>query len=391
MFVPLNYNLRSLVVRKTTSLAAAAGIALVVFVLASSLMLSKGIRKTLASSGAPDRAIVLRKGADTELASNIDTPTVSLITAAPGVKRDAQGNAIATSEIVVVLAMDKLGVEGQISNVQVRGVQPMSYTLRKEVKIIEGRPAQPGTDEAVIGKGMAGRFRGLNLGESFDLKKNRPVKVVGIMDAGGTAFDSEIWVDIETLRSSFGRDGIVSSVMVLLYSAAAYDGFDATIEHDKRLGLEAFVEEEYYKKQSEGTAIFITAIGILIAFFFSLGAMIGATITMYAAVSQRSKEIGTLRALGFSRFAIMTSFVFEAVVLAFGGGIVGAFASIGMGAVKFSMMNFATWQEISFSFDPDPALIATSLVMGAVMGFFGGLLPAIRAARMSPLQAMRAL
>jgi putative ABC transport system permease protein len=177
--------------------------------------------------------------------------------------------------------------------------------------------------------------------------------------------------------------------MVQLESPAAYDGFDSTVEHDKRLGLEAFVEDSYYTKQSQGTAIFITSIGILIAFFFSLGAMIGATITMNAAVSQRSKEIGTLRALGFSRFAILTSFVFEAVVLAVGGGLLGAIASVGMGAVKFSMMNFATWQEISFSFDPNPTLIGVSLLMGGIMGFFGGLLPAIRAARMSPLEAMR--
>jgi putative ABC transport system permease protein len=389
MLIPLSYNVRSLFVRKTTTFATALGIALVVFVLASSLMLSRGIQKTMTSSGQPDRAIVLRKGSDTELASSVDLPTVGLITNAPGAKKDPEGNPLSASEIVVVLAMDKLGTEGQISNVQVRGVQPQSYALRKEIRVIEGRPARPGTDEAVVGRGVSDRFAGLTLGGTFELKKNRPMTVVGIMDAQGSAFDSEVWVDAESLRTSFGREGVASSVVVQLDSAAAFDGFENTVEHDKRLGLEAFREDEYYKKQSEGTAIFITAIGIMIAFFFSLGAMIGATITMYAAVSQRSREIGTLQALGFSRSAILASFMFESVVLAFGGGIIGGVSSLGMGFVKFSMMNFATWQEISFSFDPDPTIVLSAMALGGMMGFLGGFFPALRAARMSPLEAMR--
>lgn len=388
MFVPLSYNVRSLMVRKATTLAAAFGIALVVFVLASSLMLSRGIQQTLVSTGGKDRAIVLRKGAETELASNIDTPTAGIVVAAPGAKRDA-GRTLAVREVVVVIAQEKEGTEGQISNVQVRGVEPLSYQLRSELKIIEGRPATPGTDEAVIGSNLVGNFAGMNLGQKFDLKKNRPVTVVGVFDAGGSAFDSEVWVDVDTLRSTFGREGLASSVLVQLESPASFDVFADAIEHDKQLGLDAFREVAYWEKQSEGTSIFITAIGVLVALFFSLGAMIGATITMYAAVSQRSREIGTLQALGFSRFAILTSFVFESIVLAVGGGIVGTLASLGMGAVRFSMMNFATWQEISFSFDPSPPILLGSLVAGAMMGFLGGLFPAIQAARMSPIEAMR--
>lgn len=389
MFIPLSYNVRSLFVRKTTTVATALGIGLVVFVLASSLMLSNGIRETMTSTGAKDRAMVLRKGSDAELASSIEGPKRGVILSAPGVAQK-DGKPLGAGEVVVVIALDKVDDPGKVSNIQVRGVEPTSYQLRKELKIVEGRPAQPGTDEAVIGRGIQGRFQGLDLGQTFDLKKNRPVKVVGVFDAGGSGFDSEIWVDVDALRSSFGREGLVSSVLVQLDGPEKFDAFQAAMEHDKQLGLQAYRETAYYEKQSEGTSIFITAIGVLVSFFFSLGAMIGATITMYAAVSQRSREIGTLQALGFSRSAILTSFVFESVVLSSMGAALGALASLGMGAVKFSMMNFATWQEVSFSFTPTPGIILGSMAVGAFMGLVGGFFPAVRAARTSPVAAMRA-
>jgi putative ABC transport system permease protein len=389
MFIPLSYSVRSLFVRKTTTIATAFGIALVVFVLASSLMLSNGIKQTLVSTGAPDRAMVIRKGSDAELASSIENPTVGIIKSAPGVKKDGT-TPLGAGEVVVVIAQEKLGTDGKVSNVQVRGVEPMSYKLRGELDIIAGRPAQPGTDEVVIGKALRGRFQGLELGQSFELKKNRPVEVVGVFDAGGSGFDSEIWCDVDTLRSTFGREGLVSSVLVQLESPTKFDAFRAAMEHDKQLGLQAYREDEYYEKQSEGTSIFISAIGILVSLFFSIGAMIGATITMYAAVSQRSREIGTLQALGFSRFSVLVAFLFEAVVLALIGGALGALCSLGMGAVKFSMMNFATWQEVTFSFTPSVGIIVGSAVAGMVMGLIGGFFPAIRAARTKPIAAMRA-
>lgn len=388
MLVPLSYNVRSLLVRKTTTVATALGIGLVVFVLASALMLSRGIRETFVQTGAADRAIVLRKGSDAELASSIETQSVGIVLSAPGVKKD-NDLPMGTGEVVVVILLDKVGTDGQVSNVQVRGVTPMSYQLRKELKIVKGRAAQPGTDEVVIGSALEGRFKGLDIGQSFELKKNRPVTVVGVLDGGGSAFDSEIWCDVETLKSTFGREGLVSSVIVQLESEASFDGFAAGVEHDKQLGLQPFRENAYYEKQSEGTSIFITALGIIVALFFSFGAMIGAMITMYAAVAQRSREIGTLQALGFSRFAILTSFVFESVVLAVIGSALGALASLGMGAVEFSMMNFATWQEVTFSFDPSMGIILVSTIAGAFMGLLGGFLPALRAARTPPVEAMR--
>jgi len=389
MLIPLSYSVRSLFVRKTTTIATALGIGLVVFVLATALMLSRGIRETLVASGQSDRALVLRQGSDAELASGIDTPNVGIILAAPGVKKEGT-TPLGAGEVVVVIAASKHGAPDQVSNVQVRGVTETSVVLRKELKVLAGRPPTPGTDEAMIGKGLDGRFAGMKLGDSVELKKNRSVNVVGVFKAGGSAFESEIWVDVDTLRSTFGREGIVSSVVVQLESPSKFDAFAATVEHDKQLGMEVYREDKYYEKQSEGTSIFITALGVIIAVFFSMGAMIGATITMYAAVSQRSREIGTLQALGFSRFAVLVAFMFESIVLAFGGACLGAVASLAMSGVSFSMMNFATWQEITFSFRPSAEIILSSLIVGALMGLLGGFFPAIRAARTAPIQAMRA-
>jgi len=388
--IPISYNVRSLFVRKTTTIATALGIGLVVFVLSSALMLGRGIRNTLVTSGSSERVLVLRKGSDTEMASGLDSNLVSLAMAAPGVKRGRDGQPLGSAEVVVVIAMDKLGgADGMISNILVRGVSPSVMEVRPEIRIVAGRPAQVGTDEVIIGRGVRGRFKGLELGSSFELKKNRPVKVVGVFESGGSSFESEVWSDIETLRNSFGRGGSSSSLTLVLESASAYDGLAAYLENDKQLGLEPSREAVYYEKQSEGTSLFISWLGGIIAFFFSVGAMIGAMITMYGAVSQRSKEVGTLRALGFSRSEVLLSFLLESSVLALIGGLIGAVASMGMTAVDFSMMNFATWQEISFSFDPSPGIILGSIAAGAAMGVLGGFFPAIRAARLSPIAAMR--
>jgi putative ABC transport system permease protein len=387
--IPISYNVRSLFVRKTTTLATAFGIGLVVFVLASALMLSAGIEKTLVAGGRADQAIVLRKGSDTELASSIETSTVSLIQAAPGVKKDPSGAPLVAGEVVMVLALDKLTGKGEIANVQFRGISEASMKVRTDAHVIAGRPPSPGTDEVMIGKGLVGHFRGTELGGKLELKKNRPVTVVGVFETGGSSFESEVWADVDTMRSSFGRDGLVSSVIVRLESPLKFDGFKATMESDKRLGLEALREAKYYENQSEGTSIFVGAMGGVITFFFSLGAIIGAVITMFAAVSQRRREIGTLRALGFSRFSILTSFLLEAVVLAGLGGVLGIAGALLMSFTKISMMNFATWQEISFGFDPNPKVLITALICGCGMGVLGGFFPAIRASRVAPVEALR--
>ena len=387
MMIPLKYNLRSLVVRKRTTAATALGIALVVFVLASSLMLSAGVKKTLGSAGRADVAIVLRKGGDAELMSGIEEPQVGLVKSMPGVKKD--GNTpIGVGEVVAVLALEKIGADG-VTNVQVRGTTEDVKKLRPDVTIVDGRMPAPGSDEAMVGKRIRGRFRNVDLGKSLELKKNRTVKVVGVFADNGSSHESEVWTDLDMLRSTFGREGGVSSVRVVLESPASFDAFQAAVELDKRLGLQALRETVYYEKQSEGTSLFITVLGSVIAFFFSLGAMIGAMITMYASIANRQREIGTLRALGFSRLSILLAFLIEAVMLSAIGGVVGAAASLAMGLVSFSMLNFASWSEMVFKFEATPEVLVTALGAALFMGFLGGLLPAVRAARVSPLAAMR--
>ncbi len=387
--IPISYNVRSLAVRKTTTFATGFGIALVVFVLAASQMLALGVQKTLGKAGDPSHAFVMRKGADAELSSAIETPKVGLILAGPGVKKDASGKAEGVGEIVVVLALNRADAPDQISNVQLRGIPDDGLGFRDNLHIIAGRPAKPGADEVIIGKRLRGVFKGLDLGQKFEIKKNRQAEVVGVFEAGGASYESEVLADVETVRTSFGREGIVSSVTVKLEGPEKFDAFKAAMNSDKQLGLNAMRETEYYEKQSEGTAKLITFLGGAIVFFFSIGAIIGATITMYAAVSHRRKEVGTLRALGFSRLTILSSFLLESTILAFLGGAVGALCSLAMGLVHFSMMNMASWSEITFSFDPSPQIIARGLVIGALMGVVGGFLPAFRASRISPVEAMR--
>jgi putative ABC transport system permease protein len=386
--IPIAYNLRSLAVRRTTTLASVLGIGLVVFVLAGALMLSSGIKQTMGRSGKSDIALVLRKGSDAEMASSIESPTLALILSAPGVKKDESGSPLGIGEVLIVATMDKIGVDG-VSNVQIRGVPDGVTRFRRGVQIVDGRAARPGTDEVIIGQRLRGRFKGLELGQSFELRKNRRAQVVGVFSYEGSSHESEIWADIDTVRQAFGRGGIYSSVRVQLSSPSQFDAFEAVIEGDKALGLDALREDRYYEKQSEGTSIFVTGLGVVVAIIFSIGAMIGAMITMYASIASRSREIGTLRALGFSRGAIMTSFLLEALALALSGGLLGIALSLSLGTVRFSMMNFASWSEIVFSFSPTPGILLTALLFSAMMGLFGGLFPALRATRISPLSAMR--
>lgn len=386
--VPFRYNMRSLLVRKTTTLATGLGIALVVFVMASALMLSAGIKKTLASSGREDNAIVMRKGSDAELNSTVEDPQVGVLLSQAGVAKDDKGSPLGVGEAVIVIMVAKLGEQG-MTNIAVRGVTEKSLPFRPNAKITAGRPAKSGSEEVVIGKNLRGRFAGFDLGQSFEIKKNRKVTVVGILEDQGSSYESEVWADLDVVRDAFGRQGTVSSVRVRLESATAFDGFRTAVESDKTLGFEALRETVFFEKQSENLAIFVTALGTVIAFFFSIGAMIGATITMYGSIANRQREIGTLRALGFSRRGILLSFLLESSLLAFGGGAVGAVCAMAMKMVTFSMVNFATFSEMVFRFEPTPGILIASLSAGTMMGVIGGFFPAVRAARTSAVIAMR--
>jgi putative ABC transport system permease protein len=299
---------------------------------------------------------------------------------------DGQGDGI--GEVVVVVTLDKLGADG-ISNVTIRGTSEDVWKFRPEAKLVEGRLPRAGADECVIGKAIRGRFKGLDLGGAFELRKNRSLKVVGVFESQGSSFESEVWADLDIVRSAFGREGVVQSVRARLSDAAQYESFERSIESNRQLGFEVFRESDYYQKQSEGTSLFISVLGNIVAFFFSVGAMIGAMITMYSAVSNRKREIGTLRALGFGKLSIMSSFLLESLLLALVGGAIGAAASLLMGLVSFSMVNFQTWSEVVFSFEPAPGIIVGALLFASLMGFLGGFFPAVRAARMPLIKALK--
>jgi len=383
--VPVRYNVRSLVVRKITTIAAAGGIALVVAVFAAALMFSAGVQRVTVTGGRPDTVIVLRKGSDAELSSGIsneykklgDRPEVAQV-----------GGAGAIGEIVIVVTADLTDGSGGISNVMVRGTTPEGMTFRPELKIVSGRAPKPGTNEVIVGKAISGRFQGIGLGQRFDLKRNRPLEVVGEFTAGGSSYESEVWGDLDVIRKYLGRESVVSSVRVRLTDPSKFEAYRAAVEGDKDFSVKALRERDYYQRLSEGLS-FITMAGVVLAILFSIAAMLGAAITMNSAVANRSKEIGTLRALGFSRLSILGSFVLESIFLALAGGAVGLVLVMLLSLVDVRMMNWSTFSDIVLSFEATPRVIILSLLFSTLMGLFGGLVPAIRASRVSPVEAMR--
>ena len=384
MGVPFQYNARSLLVRKVTTLATALGIALVVLVFAGALMLGD-VSRVLAAAGRPDTVIILRKGSDAELSSAIGNDYLGLFRGPAQVSQS--GGVI--GEIVVVVIADHIDGSGS-SNVLVRGTPPDGIAFRPEIKIVSGRAPRPGTNEVIVGSGIAGRFKGLAIGGSLDLRRNRPLSVVGVFSAEGGTYESEVWGDLDYVRNALGRQAVVSSARVRLTSAADFDAYRQAIETDKRFSMKVMRESDYNEKQSQATASFLKWTGIVIAILFSIAAMLGAAITMNGAVAHRTREIGTLRALGFSRRSLLTAFLLEAILLASIGGVIGSALVLLVSAfVTIPVVNFQTFSEIVIRFHASPAVFANALIFSGVMGLIGGLFPAIRASRVSPIEAMR--
>jgi putative ABC transport system permease protein len=362
----------------------------VVFVLASTLMLTAGIKDTLSRNGGTETAVVIRKGSDNELSSIIDQNKVGTILSSPGVAKGSDGAPIGTGEITMIVQMAPLGDPLGLVNVSMRGVDPDALEkVRPLFRIAEGRMMAPGSNEAIVGRAIAGRFENFTVGDTVTPKKNLPLEVVGVFEVNGSSLESELWADVDTMRAAFGRQGMVSSVRATLDDPSSFAAFELAVESDKRLGLEAMTETQWSEKQSQFLATFVTVLGTVISVFFSIGAMIGAMITMYASIANRQKEIGTLRAIGFRRRHVLLSFIFESVLLALTGGLLGCLAALGMSTVEFSILNFATFSEMVFKFQATLSVFVVALVFTVGMGLFGGLLPAIRAARMSPVEAMR--
>ncbi|HTR51801.1 MAG TPA: FtsX-like permease family protein [Kofleriaceae bacterium] len=381
--VPVQYNVRSLFVRKVTTTVTAVGIGLVVFVFAGALMIREAFEHALGATGRPDVAVVIRKGSDNELSSAVANAELDRLKGHTGV-------ASVIGEVVVVIAGERADGSGAVSNVLVRGTPADGFKFRPELKIVEGRLPNPGGSEVIVGKAIAGRFKGLSIGGTFDLRHNRPLTVVGVFEADGASYESEVWGDVDYIRHALGREAGVSSVRVHFNSPSDFDSYRSEIETDKTMAMKVAREADYLRKQGESTASFLSGMGIAFAIMFSLAAMLGAAITMNGAVANRSREIGTLRALGFSRFSILTSFVLEALVLAIIGGILGSICVLALTFVKVPVMNFQTFSEIVIQFHAAPSVFVKALVFSGVMGLIGGLIPAIRASQVSPVEAMRA-
>jgi len=385
--VPFTYIARNLWVRRVTTALTAAGMALVVYVFATVLMMTEGIRATLVATGQPDNVIVLRKGAGAEINSGISRAQADILATLPGIAVDGAGRALVSKEPVVLTNLPKRG-SGKPSNVTLRGTSAQALALRPQVRLVEGRMFRPGSSEVVAGRAIANGFQGVAIGSSLRLG-GRDWTVVGVFDAGRSGFDSEIWGDAEQLMQAFRRQNW-SSVVLKLADAESFEALRKLIEDDPRLTLDAKREERFYAEQSEALANFIRILGTALAVIFSVGAVVGATITMFGAVASRIGEIGTLRALGFRRGAVLAAFLGESLLLALAGGVVGLAAASLMQVVNVSTTNFATFSELAFQFTLTPAIAAQSMVFALAMGFIGGFVPAWRAARLKIVDCLRA-
>lgn len=386
--VPFSYIARNLWVRRVTTLLTAGGMALVVYVFATVLMMSEGIRATLVATGQADNLIALRKGAGAEINSAVDRSQVAALATLPGIATDATGAPLLSAEPVVLISLPKRR-NGKPGNLTVRGTSATGLGLRPSVKMVEGRMFRPGLSEVVVGRSAAEGFAGVEVGATLRFA-GRDWQVVGRFDAGGSGFDSEVWGDAQQMLQAFRRGATASVVVARLADPARFDAIRQRIEDDPRLALEVKREVQFYEEQSQALATFIRILGLSLAVIFSIGAVVGAMITMFAAVAQRIGEIGTLRALGFRRGAVLAAFLTESLLLSAVGGVLGLAAASAMQAVDISTTNFQSFAELSFRFVLTPAIALQTLGFALLMGLLGGFVPAWRAARLSIIDCLRA-
>ena len=385
--VPLNYIARNLWKRRLTTTLTAAGLALVVFVFATVLMLDAGLKRTLVTTGEYDNVVVIRKGSETEIQSSIPRADANIIEMNPAVALGPGGRPLAAKETVVLISLNRSGSE-QASNVIIRGTSAGGLQLRPQVKMTQGRLFRPGSSEIIVGSNIAKGYDGTRIGERLRFAQ-REWTVVGAFDAGASGFDSEVWGDADQLMQSFRR--LSYSAMVLkLADSGLFERFKSEIDADPRLSGEAKREQVFYSDQSRALSTFISILGLTLTAIFSIGATIGAMITMYASVSNRVAEIGTLRALGFKRASVLGAFLLEALLLGLGGGVLGLAGASVMQLVSFSTTNFQTFSDLSFRFLLTPEIAAKTLLFALAMGMLGGFLPALRAARLNIVDALRA-
>jgi putative ABC transport system permease protein len=386
--VPFSYSFRNLWTRRLTTVLTASGMALVVFVFAAILMLAEGLRKTLVETGSYDNVVVVRKGSTSEVMSGVLRGQASIVENQPEIAIGENGQPLLAKELVVLIALPKRGTNA-LSNVVIRGIGASSAALRPQVRLVEGRMPKLGLSEIIAGRSIAERFKGGGIGEILRFGM-RDWRVVGIFDAGNTGFSSEIWGDADQLMQAFRRMAY-SSVIFKLRDPSEFERVKKRIEDDPRLTLDTKRENRYYAEQSERMAQFLRILGTALTVIFSLGAIIGAMITMYSAVATRTGEIGTMRALGFNRTSILGAFIIEALLLGLIGGCLGLFLASFLQLLTISTMNFQTFSELAFSFTLTPGIVWKGLGFSLVMGFIGGVLPAVRASRMNIVESLRAV
>ena len=388
MAIPLTYVMRNLWTRRLTTALTAGGLALVVFVFAAVLMLDAGLKRTLVTTGEFDNVVVIRKGSETEIQSGIPRDQAGIVETHAAVAIGADGKARASKETVVLISLLRRG-DNRPSNVVIRGTSATGLELRPQVRIRDGRRFRAGTSEIIVGSSIAARFEDAAIGSHLTFAQ-REWTVVGIFDAAGSGFDSEVWGDVDQLMQSFRRTAY-SSMVVRLASPDLFERFRADIDADPRLANESKREQTFYSDQSKALSTFISVLGLTLSIVFSIGAMIGAMITMYASVANRVGEIGTLRALGFRRRDVLGAFLMESLLLGAVGGVAGLGLASLMQYASFSTINFQTFADLSFRFLLTPVVAMQAMVFAVVMGLIGGFLPAIRASRLNIVEALRSM
>jgi putative ABC transport system permease protein len=380
MAIPLSYNVRSVIARWKAAVVSVLGIAGTVGVFIAMLAMAKGFQTTLISSGSTSNAIIRRAGAASEMDSGVSLDQVRVISDAAQVARNANGEPLTSPEMVVIGAF-QLKKSGTDANVQIRGMTPLVLEVRPSVSMIAGRFFEPGLAELVVGSNALQIYQGFDLGSTVTFG-SQEWKVVGIFDAGGSAFDSEIWTDHTVLSQAFKRSTTVYS---------SVDAFKDALTSDPRLTVQVEREQEYYAKQSQMVSTLIRVLGFLVAFVMAIGAVFGALNTMYSAVAARAREIATMRALGFGGGSVVLSFLFESLLIALVGGILGCIAVLPLNGFTAGTINWQTFSHLAFAFRVTPDLLAAGVMFAVLMGLFGGVLPAIRAARLQVAHALREL
>jgi putative ABC transport system permease protein len=390
MAIPISYNVRSVAARWKTAVVSILGIAGTVGVFVAMLAMARGFQATLIASGSPANALVRRAGASSEMDSGIGLDQVRVIADAPQVARDADGIPLASPEIVGILAF-QLIKSGTDANTQVRGMTPIVLEVRPSVTIARGRFFRPGLAELVVGSNAVRTYRGLELGSKIAFA-GQDWRVVGIFDAGGSAFDSEIWCDHTVLAQTFDRPtNVYSSITVRLDSPTDFEAFKDGLTSDPRLTVQVDREIDYYERQSQMVSTLIRVLGFLVAFVMAIGAVFGALNTMYSAVAARAREIATMRALGFGGGSVILSFLFESLLISLIGGILGCIAVLPLNGFTTGTMNWQTFSHLAFAFRVTPGLLMAGIVFALMMGLFGGVFPAFRAARLQVAHALREL